>query len=101
MRNRAVASNDRPIAVVAGAYQTGVVLMRDLHRRGVRVCCVDWLRSQPGFRTVYGAAFHCPNPDDDPGAWLKFMVALAAELGGRPVLIASADQYVSAIALHS
>jgi D-aspartate ligase len=90
-----------PPAVVAGAYQTAVVLMRDLARRGVRVCCIDWLREPPGFRTVYGPAFECPNPDDDPSAWLTFMVDLARKLGGKPVLMASADQYVSAMAQHA
>jgi predicted ATP-grasp superfamily ATP-dependent carboligase len=95
------AKPDWPPVVVAGAYQTAVVLMRDLARRGVRVCCFDWLRDPPGFRTVYGPAFECPNPDDDPGAWLAFMVDLARKLGRRPVLIASADQYVTALAQHA
>ena len=40
---------DRPPVVVAGAYQTGVVLMRNLARRKVEVCCVDCDSSQQGF----------------------------------------------------
>jgi D-aspartate ligase len=43
----------------------------------------------------------CPNPDEDPNGWVSFMGCLAAELGDRPVLISSADQFVSAISEHA
>jgi predicted ATP-grasp superfamily ATP-dependent carboligase len=87
-----------PPVVVAGAYQTGIVLMRNLARRGVSVSCVDCNPQQPGFKTVYGKARLCPNPDDRPAEWSGFMVELAKEIGGRPVLIPSSDQFVTAIA---
>lgn len=90
-----------PPAVVAGAYQTGVLGVRSLVRRGVRAVCFDWERRNPGFRSVYGRAHLCPNPAVDPQGWVDFMQRLAAEVGGRPVLIASSDQYVSAIAEHA
>jgi predicted ATP-grasp superfamily ATP-dependent carboligase len=86
--------------VVAGAFQTGVVLMRNLARRGLTVYCIDCNLEQPGFRTVYGKAFGCPNPDEAPAEWLGFMTGLARKIGGKPVLIPSADQFVSAIAQH-
>jgi D-aspartate ligase len=75
--------------------------MRNLARRGVKTHCIDWLREQPGFRTVYGQAFQCPNPDQEPAAWVQFMQNLARKLGSKPVLIPSADQFVSAIAEHA
>jgi predicted ATP-grasp superfamily ATP-dependent carboligase len=75
--------------------------MRNLAQRGVKVCCFDCLREQPGFSTVYGPAYLCPNPDDAPGEWLAFMLDLADKLGGKPTLIPSADQFVSAIAEHA
>ena len=90
-----------PSVVVTGASQTGVNLMRDLARRGASVCCVDCNTSNPGFHTVYGAAFECPNPDEHPAEWLEFMIALSGRLGGRPVLMSSADQFVSAIGGHA
>ena len=89
-----------PPVVVAGAYQTGVVLMRNLARRGLRVCAFDCVPTQPGFRTVYGKTYLCPNPDEEPQAWMEFMIELARDIGGKPVLIPSADQFVSAIAEH-
>jgi D-aspartate ligase len=95
------AQRDWPSVVITGAYQTGVVLMRDLARRGLSVCCVDCSPGQPGFRTVYGTTYLCPNPDQKPAEWLEFMVALAARLGNKPVLISSADQFVTAIAQHA
>lgn len=104
---RAVGTNLRdarpgwPSVVVAGAYQTGVVLMRDLQRRGLKVCAFDCYPEQPGFKTIYGHTYLCPNPDDDPAGWLQFMLQLRAKLGHKPVLISSADQFVSAIGKHA
>lgn len=92
---------DWPSVVVAGGSQTGVVLMRDLARRGIRVTCVESDRQSNAFRSTYGRAAQCPNPDEDPNGWVSFMSGLAAELGDRPVLISSADQFVSAISQHA
>lgn len=90
-----------PAAVVAGAFQTGIDLMRNLARRGVETCCIDCVPGHPGFKTVYGKGFLCPNPDEQPAEWARFMVDLAKRLGGKPVLIASADQFVSAMASNA
>ena len=91
-----------PPVVVAGAYYTGVALMRNLARRGVRVFCVDYTPKQPGFYTVYGPAYCCPNPDRQPAEWLYFMVKLgttiASEAGNKPALISSSDRFLTAIA---
>src|SRR5882724_3641135 len=94
-------SVDRPPVVVAGAYQTGVVLMRDLIGRGIETCCIDCEPSKQGFKSVYGKTYLCPNPDTDPAGWERFMIELSGRLGRKPVLIPSADQFVSAIANHS
>jgi len=50
---------------------------------------------------VYGQARACPDPDADAESWVQFMIELAQEMGGKPVLISSADQFVSAIAAHA
>ena len=42
--------------------------MRNLERRGLRVYGFDCNPSQPGFRSVYGKTYLCPNPDIDPEA---------------------------------
>lgn len=90
-----------PPAVIAGAWRTGVLGVRSLIRRGVRAYCFDHERTYPGFKSSYARALVCPNPDLDPEAWLSFLIELAGRLGEKkPVLIASADQYVSAIAQH-
>ncbi len=95
------AASNWPPAVIAGAYRTGIVNLRTLVRRGVRATYFDCEPSFPGFRSVYGRARLCPNPDSDPAGWLEFMVGLATEMGDKPALIASADQFVSAIAVHA
>jgi len=87
-----------PPVVVAGGFHTGVLLMRNLLRRGLEVYCAEWLREQHCFRSVYGTSFQCPNPDERPADWLEFMIGLSGKIGGRPVLIPAADQYVTAMA---
>jgi len=95
------AQSEWPPAVIAGAYQTGVLAVRSLKRRGVRAFSFDCNPLFPGFRSAYGHARLCPNPDADPHGWLQFMVDLANELSERPVLIPSSDMFVSAIAEHA
>src|SRR5688572_18067721 len=73
-----------PPAVIAGAFQTGVLGVRALTRRGVRAVCFDSNPQQPGFRSVYGPARHCPNPDREPDKWVRFMVDLADSMSARP-----------------
>jgi predicted ATP-grasp superfamily ATP-dependent carboligase len=90
-----------PPAVIAGAFQTGVLGVRSLKRRGVRTVCFDCNPDNPGFRSVYGPARRCPDPDTHPEEWVAFMIALASSLGDKPALIASSDQFVSAIARHA
>src|SRR6266478_7427163 len=95
------AGADWPPAVIAGAYRTGVLGVRSLVRRGVRVSYFDSNRRYPGFRSTYGHAHACPDPDTNPEGWLDFMIELSGKMGGKPVLISSADQFVSAIAAHA
>lgn len=90
-----------PAVVVAGAYQTGVGLMRNLQRRGVRAYAFDCAPEQTGFLSGYGKTFLCPNPDFAPDEWVQFMQQLSRDIGGRPVLIPSADQFVTAISKHA
>ena len=87
-----------PGAVILGAFQTGVVNLRNLVGRGVRTRLVDCDERQTGFRSRHGPALRCPDPDRAPGEWLEAMRSLAADAPERPVLLASADQFVTAIA---
>jgi len=91
---------DWPPAVIAGAFQTGVLGVRSLKRRGVKTLFFDCNSAMPGFRSVYGPARLCPNPDAEPGQWVEFMKGLAHELGRKAVLIPSSDQFVTAIVNH-
>ncbi len=91
----------RPPAVVASVFQTGLNLMRDLEQKGIRVVGVDCHAENPGFRSRYGRSYLSPNPDKEPEKWLEFMLALAAAMGEKPVLIAAADIFVSAIGRHA
>ncbi len=79
--------------------------MRSLARRGVQVSCIDCNTDQAGFKTVYGPACACPNPDDEPDAWVRFMIDLAPQVTKepqqKPVLICASDRFVSAIAAQA
>ena len=90
----------RPPAVVASVFQTGLNLMRDLEQKGIRVIGIDLNPENPGFRSRYAKSYLCPNPDKNPDDWAAFMLALAAAIGEKPVLIAASDIFVSAIGRH-
>jgi predicted ATP-grasp superfamily ATP-dependent carboligase len=89
-----------PPVVVASVFQTGLNLMRDLLRRGVRAVGIDCDASHEGFSSSYGKSYLCPNPDTHPEEWIAFMIDLARKLGGRPVIIPAADIFVSALGRH-
>ena len=95
------AQSDWPPVVVASVFQTGLNLMRDLLRRGVRVVGIDCDGSHEGFRSSYGKSYLCPNPDTHPHEWIEFMIKLAQDLGGKPVIIPAADIFVSAMGKHA
>jgi len=94
------AQSDWPPVVVASVFQTGLNLMRDLLRRGVRTVGVDCHGDHEGFRSSYGKSYLCPNPDTHPEAWVAFMIDLAKQLGAKPVIIPAADIFVSALGKH-
>src|SRR5689334_17760477 len=89
-----------PPVVVAGAYYTGIALMRNLVRRGLEVSCIECDSKMPGFKTLYGNAYLCPNPDERPAEWVEFMLRLGKKIGGRPVLIPSSDRFITDIGDH-
>lgn len=98
--NPSLAQPGWPPVVVGGAFYTGLTLMRNLIGRGVKAVAFDCNPALPGFHSVHGKTFLCPNPDQRPAAWLAFMVDLAAKMGQKPVLIPASDQFVTAIAAH-
>jgi D-aspartate ligase len=99
--NPTTAQPDWPPAVIAGAFQTGVLGVRSLRRRGVRVASIDANKQNPGFRSVHGRAHLCPHPDTDGPGWLRAMIDFARTMGNKPALISSSDHYVSAIATYA
>jgi D-aspartate ligase len=95
------AQPDWPPVVVCSVYQTGLNLMRDLQRRGVRAIGVDCVPENPGFHSRYGKSYLCPNPDLEPAGWVAFMQSLSRRLGSKPVIIPAADIFVEALGRHA
>jgi len=89
-----------PPAIIGGAFQTGLNLMRDLMRKGVRAVAVDHDITHQGFRSVYGKTYLCPNPDIHPSEWVGFIKNLAQDLGQKPAFIPAADVYIAALGRH-
>lgn len=75
--------------------------MRDLARKGVKVVGVDCMPDHEGFRSSYGKSYSCPNPDTHSDEWLDFMQSFSSRLKAKPVIIAAADQFVSALGRHA
>jgi len=75
--------------------------MRDLIRKGVKTVGVDCVLSHEGFRSIYGKSYACPDPDTHPEDWVDFMKSFSRQMGTKPVVIAAADQFVSAIGHHA
>jgi predicted ATP-grasp superfamily ATP-dependent carboligase len=98
--NRAAQSGWPPV-VVASVFQTGLNLMRDLLRHGIRTVGIDCDASHEGFHSTYGESHLCPNPDTHPEEWVAFMIGLAESLGGNAVIIPAADIFVSALGRHA
>jgi predicted ATP-grasp superfamily ATP-dependent carboligase len=101
LQNPVFAEDDWPPVVVGGVFQTGVNLMRDLLRKGVRAVGVDYYLDHHGFRSVYGKSYVCPDPDTDGERWVEFMRDLSRRLGARPVFIAAADAFVTALGRYA
>jgi D-aspartate ligase len=103
-KNVRTVGKDWPPAVVGGVFQTGLNLMRDLIQKGVRAVGVDSLLEHEGFRSSYGKSYACPDPDTQPAEWVRFMQRLSRELAGaqgrKPVFIAAADLFVTALGAH-
>jgi len=99
-QNSPITNANNPPAVIAGAFQTGVLGVRSLKRQGINAICFDCNKSLQGFSSTYGPARLSPNPDTHPEQWIEFMKTLSKELGQKAVLIPSSDRYVTAIAQH-
>ncbi len=96
--SRIAKESNKPPAVVAGAFQTGVLGVRNLVKHGVNALSFDCNPDLQGFRSIYGPSLLCPDPDKDTDGWLEFMRDLSNKLEIRAVLIPSSDRYVMAIA---
>lgn len=101
MQRMKKSNSEFPPAVIAGAYQTGVLGVRSLRRRGVSAFCFDCNASYPGFQSVHGHALHCPDPDSEPDKWLDFMLDIALKYDRKLILIPSSDKFISAIACYA
>lgn len=82
-------------AVVLGLSPTGLAVARSLARRGIRVVGVDERRT-PASRSRSLEFRHAPIEGDR--AWVAFLTALADRLGGRPVLLWTADTHAERVA---
>lgn len=88
--------NDCPV-VVLGMTETGLGPARSLGRAGLRVIGVDYTPGI-GFKSRYVSPRLCPHPIHEIDAFEGFLIDLAREISGRPVLLLTADDFALSVA---
>ena len=86
-----------PPAVIGSVFQTGLNLIRDLEQKGVRAVGVDCFSENVGFISRYGKSHLCPDPQPHPSECVAFMKDFSRSFDQKPVFIATADLFVSAL----
>src|SRR5215831_3983110 len=78
-------------AVVMNMFYTGLGIARSLGARGVPVVGLTAQRGIYGNFTRYAKTVRCPDSRDNPEELLAFLLTLAPELQGRPVIFPTRD----------
>jgi predicted ATP-grasp superfamily ATP-dependent carboligase len=95
-------TRDRPHAVVLEAEANGLAVCRSLAAQGVRVWVVDPHPLSPASHSrAIERALRCPDPLDDPEAFLRFLERTLGELPHAPVVVPTTDPYVHLLAAAS
>jgi predicted ATP-grasp superfamily ATP-dependent carboligase len=91
----------RPPAIVVGVNWTnGLGLVRDLGEEGVPVLGLDPSPDAIGFVSRYATGLVCPDPGNEPDAFLTFMDALGRRLSRPGVVFLTRDQDVVTASVH-
>jgi D-aspartate ligase len=80
-------------AVVLGMFETGLAVGRSLGRAGIRIVGVDSVK-KVGFYSRYIDARICPDPLEDEGAFVAFLMEVASREDGKPALFITSDEYL-------
>lgn len=86
-----------PQAVVIGLGANGLGVVRALARMRVQVVGIYTEAGEVGRHSRHCRALRLPDPDRDPGAFLKDLLALGERLGDRPALFWTVDSHLALI----
>lgn len=91
-----------PTALVFNCHITGLAVARSLATHGVPVVALDPdPRGLGQASTAVRERHPCPNPLDDEGAFVDWLLDRATAWGDRPVLFPTNDEWVLAVARHA
>ena len=97
-----VADYSVPVVILRTAHHGGLGLARTLGRLGVPVYCVDAVRCEPAFASRYcRGRFLLDIAGEPPGLAVSQLRAIARKLGGRPILIPTADDVCTWVAQNA
>lgn len=86
--------SERPVAVVYPAFSLNCYgVIRGLGEKGIPVIALDE-KANPQFRSRYCKGLICPDPKEDPEAFMTFLAELGAKFRTPPVLYMMEDLYV-------
>jgi len=74
-------------ALVLGCSLASLAVIRSLSRRGIPVACLCYGFKQPAASSRHvHRKFECPNPNDDEGGFIEYLLSLDAEWDGGVVI---------------
>ncbi len=83
-------------AFVLGMFETGLAVGRSLGRNGIKVIGIDF-KKDIGFFSRYICGRMCPNPIDEEGRFIEFLLAQARVQRERPVLFITSDDFLPVV----
>ena len=88
-------------AVVFPARQTNsLAVMRSLGRRGIPVIGLDDVPLSAGFFSRFCTGMLCPNPRQDDGPFVEFLIGLGKTFATKAVLFLMDDLFVLTASRH-
>jgi predicted ATP-grasp superfamily ATP-dependent carboligase len=96
--NKILKNIDEPIAFVLGRYlTTGLGVIRCLGRQGVPVVWLDSNPNQIGFLSKYCIGIVCPNPKNNEGKYVDFLMFVGENLNNKGILFPTEDVELLAV----
>ena len=92
-------NKDNP-AIVLGAFETGLGVVRSLGRLGIRVYVFDY-KKDIAFYSRYAKGRLCPDPQIDESSFINFLIEQANSFHAKAVLYITGDEFLLPVIKHA